>query len=54
MLLRHRAQVHAATAIERGIAEMLKQPKTRTKDLGGPLGTKAFAVGLSHLLETME
>lgn len=43
-------QPRAATAIDAGIASCLARPETRTRDLGGPLGTSAFTQSLiEHL-----
>jgi isocitrate/isopropylmalate dehydrogenase len=41
----------AAQVIERGVDAMLERPETRTRDLGGKLGTKAFTAGLLEALE---
>jgi len=45
MATRHRneACARAAQAIEAAIDRALREPATRTRDLGGPLGTRAFA-----------
>jgi isocitrate/isopropylmalate dehydrogenase len=41
----------AAGLIERGVDAMLAHPETRTRDLGGKLGTGAFTAGLLDALE---
>jgi len=41
----------AQTALERAIAEMLREASTRTRDLGGPLGTRAFGSTLMAKLK---
>ncbi len=53
MLLRWLSEKHAlpnfgsaATAIEQGLVTTVSQPETRTKDLGGTLGTAAFTTAL--------
>ena len=43
MLLRHRGEERAARHIEDAMAACLARPETRTRDLGGVLGTAAFA-----------
>lgn len=43
----HAAAGAAAAAINRGIDSLLAEPATRTVDLGGPLGTRAFAERLA-------
>jgi 3-isopropylmalate dehydrogenase len=40
----------AQTCLERTILEMLREPATRTRDLGGPLGTRAFGTALINTL----
>jgi len=40
----------AADAIEKAIDATLEEPRTRTADLGGPLGTKAFAAAVAKKL----
>lgn len=40
----------AAQAIEQAVDVLLKNPATRTRDLGGSLGTKAFTEALCHEL----
>jgi 3-isopropylmalate dehydrogenase len=35
--------IKAAGLIERALDQVIARPETRTRDLGGPLGTKAFA-----------
>jgi 3-isopropylmalate dehydrogenase len=47
MLLRHLGHVDAAAAIETAIDDALRRPETRTPDLGGALGTRAFAAHLA-------
>lgn len=51
---RHRLENYrlAARAIEETIDSVLADPATRTPDLGGPLGTKAFTKVLVSRLET--
>lgn len=46
MLLRHLAETVAADAIEGAVAQCLSKPETRTADLGGAMGTKAFTENL--------
>lgn len=41
----------AGKAIEGAIDIVLKEPSSRTRDLGGPLGTKAFTAALSNELD---
>jgi 3-isopropylmalate dehydrogenase len=41
----------AQTMIEIGLRDLIRNPETRTRDLGGPLGTKAFAAALRERLE---
>ena len=41
----------AQAALERAIAEMLREASTRTRDLGGPLGTRAFGSTLMAKLK---
>jgi len=36
----------AQAAIEAAVRDLIRNPQTRTRDLGGPLGTKAFAAAL--------
>lgn len=43
MMLRHMGQVEIGNRVERALILTLSNPATRTKDLGGPLGTKDFA-----------
>ena len=43
MLLRHLGEARAAESIERAIGACLCDPSTRTGDLGGALGTRAFS-----------
>ena len=42
----------AQTMIETGLRDLIRNPETRTRDLGGPLGTKSFAAALRERLET--
>lgn len=51
MLLRHRTEARAADAIETSVAHALADPLTRTRDLGGALGTAAFTETLCKLIE---
>lgn len=51
MLLRHLGETDAADAVERALGHALADPETRTPDLGGPLGTRAFAEYVSGLIE---
>ena len=51
MLLRHLGQARAATAIDKALKAALAHPDTRTADLGGPLGTRAFASVIVNLIE---
>lgn len=46
MLLNHLGAPEAAQAIEQALDRALAHPETRTPDLGGALGTKAFAAKL--------
>lgn len=41
----------AAASIERALAAVLADPASRTADLGGPLGTRAFTLGVVNQLE---
>lgn len=50
MCLRHFDEAAAADAIEAAIGECLRSPATRTGDLGGDLGTRAFT---EHLTDTL-
>ena len=43
MLLRHLGEVRAADLIQQAVASSLTAPATRTVDLGGQLGTAAYA-----------
>ena len=43
MLLRHLGEHTAADAIQNGVAACLAKPETRTRDLGGALGTAEFS-----------
>ncbi len=50
MLLRHLGEEPAAQAIERACERAIAVPETRTRDLGGTLGTRAFtAAVIDHL-----
>jgi 3-isopropylmalate dehydrogenase len=40
----------AARAIGEGVDELLAKPQTRTRDLGGSLGTREFAAALCRRL----
>lgn len=51
MLLRHLGFSEAALAIEQACDNALEQPSTRTADLGGELGTKAFS---QHIIEQIK
>ncbi|MTI18103.1 isocitrate/isopropylmalate dehydrogenase family protein [Rhodobacteraceae bacterium RKSG542] len=51
MLLRHLKEDRAADAIADGVKEVLKHPATRTRDLGGQLGTQAFTQNLIAVIE---
>ena len=51
MLLRHLGHIDAATAIENATEGLLVDPATRTSDLGGRLGTRAFADQLARTIE---
>lgn len=42
---------HAAGAIDAAVERALQQPETRTRDLGGSLGTKAFAAQVISALD---
>jgi 3-isopropylmalate dehydrogenase len=50
MLLRHLGLSKAAAAIETACDAALARPETRTQDLGGALGTAAFAETLAHTM----
>jgi 3-isopropylmalate dehydrogenase len=50
MLLRHLGLGEAGAVIETACDAALAQPSTRTRDLGGALGTAAFAETLAHSL----
>lgn len=50
MLLRHLGAQAAADAIDRSLDLALSRPHTRTPDLGGTLGTAAFAAGLAAMI----
>ncbi len=51
MLLRHFCEDGAAGRIETAVAHLLADPATRTADLGGALGTQAFA---DHLVSALK
>jgi 3-isopropylmalate dehydrogenase len=51
MLLRHLGHAAAAEAIEAAIDTALRAPETRTRDLGGDLGTMAFAEVIARSIE---
>ena len=53
MLLRHLNEARAATQIETAVAACLARPESRTRDLGGQLGTRAFTQTLIDTLETV-
>jgi 3-isopropylmalate dehydrogenase len=44
--------VRAQAALDTAVAAMLRAPATRTRDLGGPLGTRAFGAALLERLGT--
>jgi len=50
MLLRHLGSAAAAEAIEAAVDRALLSPETRTPDLGGRLGTQAFAAHVAAKL----
>ena len=43
MLLRHLGEIRGADLIRSAVAQSLRSPATRTGDLGGSMGTRAFA-----------
>jgi 3-isopropylmalate dehydrogenase len=51
---RHGAEnfLRAQVALEGALASLLREPEARTRDLGGPLGTRAFAAALIQRLDT--
>lgn len=51
MLLEHLGHLGPASAIDAALDAAMSRPETRTADLGGPLGTKAFADHLCHVIE---
>ena len=51
LLLRHLGETHAADRIETALGAALAQPETRTRDLGGALGTAAFTQALIQRLK---
>ncbi|WP_235987619.1 isocitrate/isopropylmalate dehydrogenase family protein [Roseibium aggregatum] len=44
--------IAASDAIEKAVDILLEKPETRTRDLGGPLGTRAFSQKLAEALQT--
>ncbi|WP_299694662.1 isocitrate/isopropylmalate dehydrogenase family protein [uncultured Tateyamaria sp.] len=52
MLLRHLDEADAADRITNAIATCLSDPDLRTADLGGTLGTQAFAAAVAQHMET--
>ncbi len=50
MLLRHLGEAHAADHLTTSLATCLARPQTRTRDLGGQLGTRAFTDTLVQTL----
>jgi isocitrate/isopropylmalate dehydrogenase len=42
----------AEQAIERAVDALIENPKTRTRDLGGELGTRAFGEALAKKLDS--
>ena len=42
------AYLRAAKAIERAVDTLLEKPATRTRDLGGALGTRQFAAAVAE------
>ena len=46
-----RKLVEAAARIERAIDRVIADPATRTRDLGGTLGTDAFASAVCSAIE---
>lgn len=51
MLLQHRGEARAARAITQAVTRALAAPQTRTRDLGGALGTRAFTDTLCSFLQ---
>ena len=51
MLLRHLGEAVAADRLTTAIAQCLAHPETRTADLGGALGTQAFAACVAARME---
>lgn len=51
LLLAHRGARTEAALIDAAIATALERPETRTRDLGGQVGTRAFADIVSMLIE---
>jgi 3-isopropylmalate dehydrogenase len=51
---RHGAEnfLRAQAALEAALASLLREPASRTRDLGGPLGTRAFGAALIQRLDT--
>lgn len=52
MLLRHLGRADAATALDRALDTALTDPATRTADLGGSMGTAAFADHIATLIRS--
>ena len=46
--------MQAATYMERAIDQVISQPQTQTKDVGGPLGTKAFGEAVAEVIKNMK
>ena len=40
----------AQTVIEVALGDLIRKPETRTRDLGGPLGTMAFSAAFCGLI----
>ncbi|MEM0946508.1 MAG: isocitrate/isopropylmalate dehydrogenase family protein [Pseudomonadota bacterium] len=53
MLLRHLGEERAADAIDTAVGDCLKAPDTRTRDLGGRLGTAAFSSLLASRIRSV-
>ena len=51
MLLRHLGAAPAADAIDTALDTALSHPETRTRDLGGALGTAAFGARLAAMIQ---
>ncbi len=54
MLLRHLEEIPAADAIRGAVAHLLTHEQTRTGDLGGPLGTRAFSQALVGMIKDQQ